>query len=115
MSYLVPLLVTLPLIGAAIALIAGAASLLINIAVMAATGEWDVGSLLLDAVGLIPGLGVLAKGAKGAKASSATRATGTTTRTRRPPPPPSRGPRGGGGRGRPARAAPRPPGSRRCA
>lgn len=52
---------------AAVALIAGAAALVINVVVMAATGEWDVVSLAFDVVGLIPGGKLLGKGADAAK------------------------------------------------
>ncbi|MGD6745398.1 DUF6531 domain-containing protein [Streptomyces sp. BH106] len=47
------------------AVVAGAASLAINISIMAETGDWDIGEIILGVVGLVAGGGALLKGIKG--------------------------------------------------
>ncbi|MFJ9181106.1 DUF6531 domain-containing protein [Streptomyces sp. NPDC102360] len=47
------------------AVVAGAASLGINMSIMAETGDWDIGEIVLGIVGLVAGGGALLKGVKG--------------------------------------------------
>ncbi|MGX1755377.1 DUF6531 domain-containing protein [Streptomyces lydicus] len=47
------------------AVVAGAASLGINMSIMAETGDWDIGEIVLGVVGLVAGGGALLKGVKG--------------------------------------------------
>ncbi|MFJ9084685.1 DUF6531 domain-containing protein [Streptomyces sp. NPDC102384] len=47
------------------AVVAGVASLAINISIMAETGDWDIGEIILGVVGLVAGGGALLKGIKG--------------------------------------------------
>ncbi|MEU6326334.1 DUF6531 domain-containing protein [Streptomyces sp. NPDC047049] len=47
------------------AFVAGAASLGINMSIMAETGDWDITEIVLDVVGLVAGGGALLKGVKG--------------------------------------------------
>ncbi|MCX4832475.1 HNH/endonuclease VII fold putative polymorphic toxin [Streptomyces sp. NBC_01016] len=47
------------------AVVAGVASLAINISIMVETGDWDIGEIILGVVGLVAGGGALLKGIKG--------------------------------------------------
>ncbi|MFJ8675470.1 DUF6531 domain-containing protein [Streptomyces sp. NPDC093589] len=47
------------------AIVAGAASLGINMSIMAETGDWNIGEIVLGIVGLVAGGGALLKGIKG--------------------------------------------------
>ncbi|MGD6745400.1 DUF6531 domain-containing protein [Streptomyces sp. BH106] len=47
------------------AVVAGAASLGINISIMAETGDWDIDEIILGVVGIVAGGGALLKGIKG--------------------------------------------------